>query len=270
MVGDRQLWILGAGDLGGRLVRALDGDDWKLLRVRRNPPPGEPGWLAGDLGDGGFVRRLMDAPVSHILMTMTADGRGADDYRRAYLRPLQLLLDGLRGRGLAPHLIYVSSTSVYGQDDGGWVDEDSVRNPARASARVLVEAENLLLSQTAVPHTILRCSGLYDGPGRLAQRLRDGDAAPASIWSNRIHRDDVAGFVRHLLARAAPAPCYLLSDSCPVPLPEVMAFVAQRLGLPPPPAPAVPLRGKRCDNRRMLATGYRLLYPSFAEGYARL
>ena len=266
----RQLWILGAGDLGGRLAGLLDGDDWRLHLVRRKPPSGGSGWLAGDLGDGGFVRKLMDVPVSHILMTMSPDGRGADDYRRAYLRPLQLLLDGLSSRGLAPHLTYVSSTSVYGQDDGSWVNEDSARNPARASARVLVDAENLLLRQRAIPHTILRCSGLYDGSGALARRLRDGTASARPIWSNRIHRDDVAGFVRQLLEAQAPAPCYLLSDSHPAPQHEVMAFVAKRLGRPAPPPPAAPLGGKRCDNKRMLATGYRLLYPGFAEGYAQL
>jgi hypothetical protein len=110
------------------------------------------------------------------------------------------------------------------------------------------------------------------------ERVRTGRAlyrTDAPHYTNRIHRDDCAGALRHLLGVAAPEPLYVAVDSEPAQDVEVMRWLAGTLGAPPPrPARAGELpaarSNKRCRNDRLLSSGYRLRYPTFREGYTAL
>jgi nucleoside-diphosphate-sugar epimerase len=184
------------------------------------------------------------------------------------------VLGALAGSGLR-RVFFTSSTAVYGQAAGEWVDESSETTPAHFSGARLLEAERLLLEHD-VPATVLRCSGIY-GPGRtrLIDNVRQGSATPSQRFTNRIHRDDVAGAIAYLLRQPEPPPLLLLSDDAPTPDTEVIGFLAQLLGVPAPPPGAVagPAgRGghKRCRNARLRATGYELRYPSYREGYGAM
>jgi nucleoside-diphosphate-sugar epimerase len=144
----------------------------------------------------------------------------------------------------------------------------------------MLEAERLLASAAGVA---LRLGGIY-GPGRT--RLIDGvRAGRATIrpgpprWTNRIHRDDAAGALRHLigcaLAGAALEAVYVGVDDEPADDAVVLRWLSQRLGAPPPPgaddaAPPGRSGNKRCRNARLRATGYAFAYPSFREGYGAL
>ncbi|MFA9444597.1 SDR family oxidoreductase [Egicoccus sp. AB-alg6-2] len=266
--------IAGCGDLGTetglRLLR--DGHDVVGLRRRAERLPSGFERLAGDLGDA-----LPPLPhdVDAVVFAAAPGQRSVSAYRRVYHDGLAGVLDGLQRAGASPQrVLFVSSTAVYGVDDGSWVDETTPTRPNSDTGRVLVEAEQLLF-EAPLPGTVFRLAGIY-GPGRtrLLDQVRAGEAvAPQPpVHTNRIHRDDAAEAIVHLLTRVAdPAEVYLGVDEAPVDRGEVVRWLADQLGVPPPPEGAHQRsRGgdKRCRNDRLLATGFAFAYPTYREGYA--
>jgi nucleoside-diphosphate-sugar epimerase len=144
------------------------------------------------------------------------------------------------------------------------------------SGQRLLEAERLLQA-SGYSHVVVRFAGIY-GPGRerLLTSVRTGAPVPRALsnLTNRIHRDDCAGFLEHLLRLAAPEPLYVGVDDEPVELAVLLRWLAQATGQAAPAVDAAPVsqRGgnKRCSNRRLKETGYRLRYPTFREGYGAL
>ena len=170
--------------------------------------------------------------------------------------------------------VFVSSTGVYAQDNGAWIDEDSPAEAAHFTGGRLLEGEALVQS-SGVPSVVVRLGGIY-GPGRtrLIDGVRDGTALCPSEpkFINLIHREDCAGAIRHVMQLANPQNLYLGVDHEPADRGEILRWVASQLELPEPPVGATPGRGghKRCSNRRLVASGYDFLYPTFREGYAGL
>jgi nucleoside-diphosphate-sugar epimerase len=175
--------------------------------------------------------------------------------------------------------LLVGSTAVYHQMGGAWVDEASPTQPAHFSGRRLLEGE-AALAEAGLPATVLRLGGIY-GPGRtsLLQRVGAGQASVAPgppHHVNRIHRDDAAAAIVHLLA-LSEAPHLLLGvDDDPAPEAVVLGWLADRLGVPTPPEAPRAADGrrragnKRCRNARLRATGFAFTYPTFREGYGAL
>ena len=182
----------------------------------------------------------------------------------------------------ASRLVYTSSTSVYGQDDGSPVTEESETAPEADTSQMLVRAEDLLREHGnagILRATILRCAGIY-GPGRgywLQQFLR-GEAAleeAGQRWLNMVHRDDVGGAVLAVLHASEPGTVYNVVDDEPAQQRTVFEWLAARLNQPLPhsvPAGNVSRRrgasNKQVINRKLrLELGWNLRYPSFRQGY---
>lgn len=265
--------IAGCGDVGTRLGLALTADGHQAFGLRRDPGglPASIQPVAADLSD---PRTLTDLPadLDALVFLPTPDHRDEAAYRATYVEGLRHLLDALDS--LPARLLVVSSTAVYGQQDGQWVDEDSPTDPGGYNGRVLLEME-ALARQRVPAAVVVRCSGIY-GPGRtwLLQRAREGGEVQQRppAWSNRIHADDVAGFLAHLLGAQAPEKVYLASDDAPAPRYEVLAWLAERLGAPPPRGVDQPGadQGRRVRNHRLRRSGYRLRYADFRAGYTPL
>jgi nucleoside-diphosphate-sugar epimerase len=205
--------------------------------------------------------------------------RGDDEaYRAAYVIGLENMVAALdRPAGLPRRMIYVSSTAVYGQDGGEWVDEDSETEPSRFNGRRLLQGERLLAG-CAAETIVVRLGGIY-GPGRtgLVARVRSRRAVvrgDGPEYRNRIHRDDAAAALEHVAGLERPASVYLAVDHEPAPIQEVAAWLAARLGLEVPGGTRVESRGtatgKRCRNDRLVGSGFRLEYPTYREGYGAL
>jgi nucleoside-diphosphate-sugar epimerase len=213
--------------------------------------------------------------VTHLVYAASAGARTERAYERAYLTGLSNVLRALGDERLE-RVIFTSSTAVYGQSDGRWVDETSPTSPTHFSGRILLEAERLLLARPGEA-IALRLAGIY-GPGRtrLVRAVHEGRAHVApDVYGNRIHRDDCAGALAHLLFHPSPEPLYVGADDDPAPLAEVHDFVASLLGMPrsklaqgpTPDAEAGARTNKRCRNERLRASGYALRVPSYREGY---
>jgi nucleoside-diphosphate-sugar epimerase len=164
---------------------------------------------------------------------------------------------------------------VYGEDEGRWVDESTATAPQAFNGELLCEAERLL-GERAPAATAARLSGLY-GPGRerMWQRACAGDVG-SPRWGNRIHIDDAAAALLHVLGLAAAPRVLCISDDRPAPDDEVLAALRSLAGMPPVANAAAPLpavvggRGRRVSNRRLHASGFRLRYPDYLTGYAAL
>lgn len=271
----KNILFLGFGDLARHTAVLLSGH--RLVGVARSPRSPIPGVeFCQGAADSLVVRqRLAQETFDALVITLTPTEYSDLAYAVAYVETLLALLPVLHSR--APGLVvFVSSTSVYHQNDGSWVDESSPTEPETFSGRRLLEAEELLQT-SGLPHTALRCAGIY-GPGRdmLLRQVRAGKGG-SNDFTNRIHVRDAAGAIAHLLERhfagQAVESLYLICDSQPAPATEVRQWLAAQLDVDPKTLqPSVSERGgnKRCSNRRLLESGYRLLYPSYREGYGAL
>lgn len=269
--------IAGCGDVGNRLGRRLLKAGQEVWGLRRNVARLAPGLrpVAADLADPASLAAL-PPDLTLVAYAAAADGRSEGDYQRAYVEGLGNLLAALDEQGQRPRrVLFTSSTGVYGQDDGSWVDETSPIEPASFTGRAMLDAERVL-EESAFPGTVVRLGGIY-GPGRtrLVDQVRRGEAVcpeGAPLYTNRIHSDDAAGILAHLLAMEDPEPVYLGVDGDPADLCEVLTFLAEELGVPPPRQGPNSRRAgsKRCSNRRILGAGYRFSYPGFREGYRAL
>lgn len=263
--------IAGCGYVGSELAVRLAGDGhdvWGLRRAAGELPSGvQP--LAGDVTDPS----TLDLPggLDAVVYAVSPGQRDEAAYRAVYVDGLDHVLAAVGAP--VPRLLFVSSTAVYGQTDGSVVDEDSPTEPTSFSGRVLLEGE---ARAHAAGGTVLRLAGIY-GPGRtrLIDEVRAGEATypPDDVHTNRIHRDDCAGALAHLLRLDAPAPVYIGVDDEPALRRAVLTWLAERLDAPPPrEAPDRRIRGgdKRCSNARLRGSGYDLEYPTYRDGYGAM
>jgi nucleoside-diphosphate-sugar epimerase len=266
--------IAGCGDLGTAAGLLLADRGYDVTGLRRSPErlPAAIGGVRADLSAG-----VPDLPgdVDYVVVATAADGRTEEAYRAAYVDGLRNLLDGLDHAGAAPRrMLMVSSTAVYGVDDGSFVDEDTPTEPASATGAVLVEAEQLF-RQRVPDGVVFRLAGIY-GPGRtyVIDQVRDGTATipVPPTHTNRIHRDDAAAAIVHLLTEVTdPDRVYVGVDDAPADRGDVLRFIADELGVPHPASGPASGRfrtgDKRCRNTRLTATGFRLAFPTYREGY---
>lgn len=270
-----RILIAGCGDLGERAARLLldRGDD--VYALRRRPPVHDEKihWLTADLTCRETLATLPPR-ITQLVFLPTPDARERDSYRAVFLDGLRNVLDALDAVSLQ-RVLFVSSSAVYGEHGDEWVDESTPPTPLNFSGQVLLEAEQWLASQS-VKSVVLRLAGLY-GPGRmqLIDRLRAGQAgAPREKrhWANRIHVDDAAAAIAHLLALRDPQSVYVGVDDTPLPLDVLYDDLAAWVGAPPVPDGPAPagVGSKRLSNARLQASGFRMRWPDSREGYAQL
>ncbi len=274
--------IAGCGYIGtalGSLLAAEGHIVWGLRRHTATLPSGiNP--LAADLTSSDTLQGL-PSTFDYVFYTAAADTHDDAAYRAVYVDGLRNLLNALILHQSCPRRVFLtSSTGVYGESSGAWVDETSPTQPTEFGGIRLLEGERLLLDGP-FPSTVVRLGGLY-GPGRasLIEQVRRGQIAwddESPVYFNRIHRDDVAGALRHLMTLPAPDPIYIGVDHEPTTLAVLLDWLAEALGVPPTrPGESSKTRtarhpaNKRCRNSRLVASGYVFRYPTFREGYTAL
>ena len=273
-----RILIAGCGDLGSHLGVLLAHDGHQIWGLKRDPAtlPAEIRPVQADLTDPASLVDL-PAELDYVFYTAAAGGRDRSRYQAAYVDGVARLLTALSESGQdIKRIFFSSSTSVYGQHQGEWVDETSPTEPAAFSGQLMCQGE-ALFRDGPYPSTVVRFGGIY-GPGRtqLIDSVRRGGATCTSepmLYTNRIHRDDCANVFRHLLSLRDPESLYVAIDDHPAPQCEVLTWLAGQLGVSPPqPVRAVepPTNNKRCSNQRLRATGFRFRYPSYREGYRTL
>ena len=265
--------IAGCGDLGTQAGLYFAEAGQRVVGWRRSADK-LPARIEGSSVDLTGELPAIPADTDVVVIALTADGRTEAAYRATYYEGTANLLGALARDGVEPRrIIFVSSTAVYGNDDGAWIGESTPPAPSTATGTVLRETEELL-TERAPQSVLLRLSGIY-GPGRtrLIDQVRNGTAhaGGAPHWTNRIHRDDAAAAIVHLAGLEAPATAYLGTEQEPALRAEVRQFIAEELGLPVPPIEAPTeereVTGKRCSNTLLTSTGFTFTYPTYREGY---
>ena len=272
--------VAGCGYVGTALAARLAAEGhavWTLRRSAGAPSSGATA-IRADLTDAGALRRLPPR-LDDVFYTASADGTDDRAYRSAYVDGLRYLLAALDGHPIR-RIVFTSSTGVYAQSRGEWVDEDSPAEPTHFSGKRLLEGERLL-ALASFPATVVRLAGIY-GPGRagLVERVRRVEAVipgGGPVYANRIHRDDCAGVLRHVMMLEHAAPLYVAADEEPAEMAVVLRWIAERLGVSPPKVDSHEAgsrygraSNKRVRNARLLASGCRFRYPTFREGYGEL
>jgi nucleoside-diphosphate-sugar epimerase len=272
------LLSLGHGYSARALARRLVPQGWRVIGTTRNPAKAEafraegvePLIWPGDLGSAL-------AEATHILCSAAPDAQG-DPFLRAVPEI---------ARSQAGWVGYLSTTGVYGDHDGGWVDETTALTPQsdRGRQRVLAEGQ---WQATGLPVHVFRLAGIY-GPGRGPfEKVRDGSARriikPGQVFS-RTHVEDIAQVLEASIRHPNPGAAYNVCDDNPCPPDEVIGYAARLLGLPEPPAAPfeevaptmTPMalgfysESKRVRNDRIKdELGVKLLYPDYPQGLAAL
>ncbi len=273
--------IVGCGYVGLELGRQLAAEGHDVVGVRRS----ESGLRA--VQDEGLRAMRADATEPESLSSVpdadavvyaaSAGGRGAAAARETYVDGLAATVEAFGGRDDSPaQFVYASSTGVYGDHDGAWVDEESALRPESEREQVLVDAERVVYERApecGMDATVVRFAGLY-GPDRYpVERYLDGPVTEG--WLNLLHRDAAAGIVRFALTqRNVDADVLLAVDDEPVWKPDLARWLAEECGVEPPAveplddASARARAQKRCSNRRLHELGYEFAYPTFREGLA--
>lgn len=273
--------IAGCGDIGSRLATQLLAQGWLVHGLRRSIthlPEGVVG-VAGDLFAEQRPATWPSGPLDYLVYCAAATEHDEPGYRAAYVDGLRHVLSWLRQSGQQPRrLLFVSSSSVYVQQAGEWVDEASPTDAEGYSGRLMLEAEQVALD-SGIPATRVRLTGIY-GPGRewLLTQVRRGYrvAVEPPLYGNRIHADDAAGLLAFLLeadrAGKVLEDCYIGVDDAPAPLAEVVGWLREYLEVTEWAEDGSIRRtgSKRCSNARARALGWAPRYSSYREGYAAI
>lgn len=270
-----KILLVGCGDIGLYVAQHLIANGHDIWAIRRNTQSLQHIYrltpVQMDITRPG--QSLPSVDFDYIFFILTPASRDELGYRSIFIDGVGHVLSMVKNFSLnIKRCFFVSSTSVYHQDAGEWVDENAVTHPQRFNGRVLVEAENLVRS--TFPTTTVRFSGIYSAD-RLMLLQRSQSAESFRVhWTNRIHRDDCAGFLSYLVEQVEHGvvldPCYIASDSEPAIYGDVINWLRQQQSLPIIKAlnnDVNKASGKRCVNKRMLDLGYEPRYPSFREGY---
>jgi len=276
----RKALILGCGFVGVRAARLFARAGWDVIGVTRSAASaarlaGTEAFraLACDIADAASLSAASDLHGADAAISAVSPERGGEEgYREVYLRGLENAIACLAPR----RVLFVGSTSVYPQNNGSWVTEESLAEPFAPTSRILREAEAVALAHGG---QVARLAGIY-GPGRsvLLRKVLDGSAViegDGARHINQIHADDAAGALYHLIQNDLPPGIYNVVDDTPVTQLECYGWIATSLGLPLPPRGPIDTqrkRGvtdKRVSNAKLRSLGWSLMYPSYRVALER-
>jgi nucleoside-diphosphate-sugar epimerase len=273
----RTLLSFGHGYSAQALARLLIPQGWRIIGTTRSP---EKAQVIADTGVAPVIWPGSDiAPVlaeAQAVLVSTGPGPQGDPV-------LSALRDQIKGAAKRLDWVgYLSTTGVYGDHSGGWVDEETPLTPSTTRGKARVEAEAAWQSIPDLPLHIFRLAGIY-GPGRGPfAKVRAGTARriikEGQVFS-RIHVEDIAQVLQASLAHPNPGAVYNLCDDDPAPPQDVIGYAAALLGLPEPPtedfasADMTPMarsfyaESKKVRNDKIKSElGITLKYPDYRSG----
>lgn len=262
------LLIVGCGRLGTALGRLVIANGGEAIGIRRRPNELSDAFRT-IVADAMEPLRVPLPPVDSIVFTLPPNSgdtpAGADVYERA--------LTNIAAAASVPprRVVFVSSTRVFeGVTGSATVDEATEPAPRSARAESLLNGERL--ASRLFSAQIIRPTGIYgDGRNALVRRVQAGDLLDGSRITNRIHQDDLVRGIFDVLRSPNPPSVLHATDDHPAPLRDVATFIAETLGIDPPPfSNADTVSGRRMSGALFRTVGGPLTYPDYRAGYARV
>lgn len=282
--------IIGCGYIGRWLALEMSRQGHSVTCLRRSAIEDEGLHIAGieviplDVSRTSSWHKL--EPLFDWVVNCASSNRGGEEsYRAVYLEGTRNLLNWLASAPPRKY-VYTSSTGIYAQNDGSWVDESAETAPASETGKILLQTENLLREahdRSGFPAIILRVAGIY-GPGRtfLLKNFLAGEAVIEGRGDrhlNMVRREDVVGAIRAALERGQPGEIFNVADGEPVRQGEFYQWLAERLRRPLPPSVETaepPSRKRSATNKRIANArlreqlGYGFRFPTYRAGYESL
>jgi nucleoside-diphosphate-sugar epimerase len=272
-----RILIAGCGDIGSAVGTMLVDDGHEVYGLKRHPPEEMQRirYIKADLTKSGDIEQI-DTNFDLVIYILTPDDRSEHAYRRAFVIGVNNLLTVFSRKNIDARFLFVSSTSVYGQSHGEWVDESSVTAPGIITGQTLVLAEKSFLSYSK-NNCIVRFSGIY---GRKLSHLLDAVVKDGMVqyeppyYMNRIHREDCIRAIyfisNKMIAGEEVDSIYLASDDDPASKWDVFNYLAGKLGVERPEKAILPPdseQNKRCRNTRLKQLGFEFKYKSYRQGF---
>jgi nucleoside-diphosphate-sugar epimerase len=276
-----KILLAGCGDIGQRtaLKFAQLPSGHQCFGLKRNPQnlPASITPIAGNMTDVEQLTSILNQQFDVVIVTLTPQSFTEQAYRDSYVAGAEALAAAIEETQSRPKLVlWVSSTSVYGNNQGAWVDETTPTNPVSFSGQLLLQAEQTI-GRLPCAYSIVRFSGIYgSGRTRMLDQIKAGKGRPAQPeqWSNRIHSDDCAGVLAHLVELfdrgETLESIYLGTDKEPVTQHDMRRWMASQMQVQLTEEIVVQNAIRRCSNRRLLESGYEFIYPGYREGYLAL
>lgn len=276
-----KILIIGCGAIGFKLATLLSKNNLTVVGLKRTVPVQKPDKWDLFLADIAIEKELEKLPTDfdQVFFIVSPNQRGEESYRKIYQTGLTNLIKHFTKSNSKPHWIFVSSTCVYHQSQGEWVDEKSATQPISITSKLIYEAEQTLLSNYPAS-TIVRFSGIY-GPNR-RRLIEIANSHPIiqyhpSYFTNRIHEQDCIGILQFLLQQKLNGVYlenyYLASDDKPVTQWEIITWLTEKMQVKPPmvkPKENFSSMNKRCSNQRLKTLGYQFQFPSYEDGYKKI
>jgi len=271
---NKKLLVIGCGKLGQKLGLLAKKTPLDLLGFKRKKITSTNIRIEQqDIFDKSFFDKVKIHSPDFILYSLSADEQSEKSYRRNYVEGLKQVIKSIKYINNFQHLFFVSSTSVYGDNNDQFIDEFSETSPKNFRGTILLEAENLL-NTVKFNSTVLRLSGIY-GSGRnyMIKLSQDAESWPkVDRWTNRINEDDAANFIIFLLNQCLqgeiPEKLYLLTDKEPVTLFRLLNWMRQNLNLKNKiNITSDPILGKRLRSSIIPSLKFEYKYPTYKQGY---
>lgn len=275
----KNILIVGCGDVGCQTGVRLKALGYGVYGIKRSVDANVPfPYFCADVSDLESLKQCIGqvpADIHYVLYAVAPAERSENAYDAAYPVGVRNTLKCIDVQ-MIEGFILVTSTAVYHQNQGEWVDESSETLPTTFSGKKLLQAEDILV-KSAVKGVAVRLGGIY-GPGRerLIKKVRKGCELNKNtpMYTNRIHRDDCAGLLSYIIQQidngSEVADCYIGVDSHPVSEWDVLCAIAGMLDVDSPvhcEDSKVRHQNKRCKNDRIRALGYEFIYDHYQEGY---
>jgi len=268
--------IVGCGDIGGALALKLTAEGHQVTGLKRQPDSvlSAIQFTKADVSQLDELAGL-DFNYDQLVYILSPSTANIDGYKAVFTEGVDNLLKQLAEKKPTVALTFVSSTRVYGQDQGEWLNEDSKTDPTDERGKIILAAEKKFLAFNE-QSTVIRFSGIYGRSDHLLDKLKAGAAIQQEpcYYTNRIHRDDCIAVLDFLLNKKLKMglsnKIYLATDDESVSQWQLASYLCAKFKYPEPS----PLKldkeagaNKRLDNTRLKQEGYSFIFSSYKQGY---
>ena len=275
----KKLLIIGCGKLGQSIGDNLSELPIEITGIKRKLPntPASFKIITLDIFSDKFLDNIKSIKPDYLIYCVSSDEQTAESYQKNYVEGLKTTLDALNQLNDFQHLIFISSTRVYGQISNSFLSESTPPEPNDFRGKILLEAERCLNKKLSFKTTVLRLSGIYgDNRQSLLRVASDLNKwPPKDRWTNRIHEDDATSFIAFLFTQLITnkkiEDLYLLTDSHPVSLYEVLKWIRLELKLSLENLP-IPngINGKKLRSDILPMLKFSLKHSDYKSGYHQM